>query len=135
MSEINERAIIIFLLKQMGFKSANERNFKRPYYQLSGGKIILFATKSEPGFYFFPFSDIRHAWMVVEALPYHFQITREDLREGNVGEHAGRVSVRIGWEGGLIDEFYIGGTSIPEAIIIAAAFALATDEQCKGFGL
>ena len=116
MSEINERAIVIFLLNQMGFKSADERNYKRPYYQLTGGKIILFAVKSEPGFYFFPFSDIKHAWMVMKSLG-----NDEDAQDK--------------FEGYFVYNQLDIIDITPRHICIAAVKALADDEQCKEWGL
>ena len=135
MSEINERAIVVFLLKQMGFKSADERNSKRPYYQLTGGKIILFAGKGEPGFYFFPFSDISHAWMVVEWI----RANREDIWSIDIGTQR-EWEEKEAW----VCELYFGGSAefwdgqgrtASEAICIAATHALATDEQLREFGL
>lgn len=138
MSEINERAVVIFLLKKMGFKSVDERNYKRPYYQMSGGKVILFAVKSEPGFFFFPFSDISHAWMVVEKL---LETTNNAFWIGNEGDGSAGWFVALNKnpnpsvvlpETGY--EFYKNLTA-PEAITIAAARALASDEEIVEFGL
>lgn len=121
---MNESAIVKFLAEQMELRKV------RNGYSISIQNASWWPQKISQKFN--PWVDMIHAWAVVEWLhkeDWSLYLTSNPY--GCTSAIFKRLQAEPNPEETIVD----GENSAPEAICIAATRALATDEQCKEWGL